>query len=78
MTRAPEAPQWTTRQVFSAGPPVLPVAAAPPRIGTLLNLAPGQAWVHFCCRKVYQPDAEPGDACTVRLQCGQLDGASVA
>ena len=61
-----------------ANPPVLPAADAPARIGTLLNLAPAHAWVHFYCRKAHQPDAETVDPCTVRLQCGQRDGASVA
>ena len=61
-----------------ANPPGLPAADAPTRIGTLLNLAPAHAWVHFYCRKAYQPDAETVEPCTVRLQCGQRDGASVA
>ena len=60
-----------------ANPPVVPAADAPTRIGTLLNVAPTQAWVHFYCRKAHQPDAETVDPCTVRLQCGQQDGASV-
>ena len=61
-----------------ANPPVVPAADAPPtRIGTLLNLAPAQAWVHFYCRKAHQPDAETVDPCTVQLQCGQRDGPSV-
>ena len=78
MTRDPEASQWTTRQVFSADPPVLPVADAPPRIGTLLNLAPAHAWVHFYCRKAQPLDAETIEPCNFRIQCGQRDGASVA
>ena len=61
-----------------ANPPVVPAADAPTRIGTLLNLSPAQAWVHFYCRKVHQPDAGTVDPCTVRLQCGQRDGPSVA
>ena len=61
-----------------ANPPGLPAVDAPTRIGTLLNLAPAHAWVHFYCRKAYDPDAKTIDACTVRLQCGQRDGASVA
>ncbi len=61
-----------------ANPPGLPAADAPTRIGTLLNLAPAHAWVHFYCRKAYQPDAETVEPCTIRLQCGQRDGASVA
>ena len=61
-----------------ANPPVLPAADAPTRIGTLLNLAPAHAWVHFYCRKAHQPGAETIEPCTVRLQCGQRDGASVA
>ena len=61
-----------------ANPPVMRAADAPPtRIGTLLNLSPAQAWVHFYCRKAHQPDMEPADPCTVRLQCGQQDGPSV-
>ena len=62
-----------------ANPPVMPAADAPPtRIGTLLNLSPAQAWVHFYCRKTRQLEAETADPCTVRLQCGQRDGPSVA
>ena len=62
-----------------ANPPVMPAADAPPtRIGTLLNVAPAHAWVHFYCRKANQPEAETADSCTVRLQCGQQDGAPVA
>ena len=61
-----------------ANPPVLPTADTPTRIGTLLNLAPAHAWVHFYCRKAQHPDTETMDPCTVRLQCGQRDGASVA
>ena len=61
-----------------ANPPIMPTADTPTRIGTLLNLAPGHAWVHFYCRKAYDPDAETIEPCTVRLQCGQRDGASVA
>ena len=61
-----------------ANPPVLPAADAPARIGTLLNLAPAHAWVHFYCRKAQQSDAETVEPCTVRLQCGQRDGAPVA
>ena len=61
-----------------ANPPVVPAADAPPtRIGTLLNLSPAQAWVHFYCRKAHQPEAETADPCNVRLQCGQQDGPSV-
>ena len=61
-----------------ANPPVVPAADAPPtRIGTLLNLAPAQAWVHFYCRKAHQPEAETANPCTVELQCGQQDGPSV-
>ena len=58
--------------------PILPAAEAPTRIGTLLNLSPAQAWVHFYCRKAHQPEAETVDPCNVRLQCGQQDGPSVA
>ncbi len=61
-----------------ANPPVMPTADAPTRIGTLLNLSPAHAWVHFYCRKAHQPDAETADPCNVQLQCGQQDGASVA
>ena len=61
-----------------ANPPVVPAADAPTRIGTLLNVAPTQAWVHFYCRKTHQPDAETADPCNVQLQCGQQDGPSVA
>ena len=61
-----------------ANPPVVPAADTPTRIGTLLNVAPTQAWVHFYCRKAHQPDAETADPCTVRLQCGQQDGSPVA
>ena len=62
-----------------ANPPVMSAADAPPtRLGTLLNLSPAQAWVHFYCRKAHQPDAETADPCTVQLQCGQQDGSSVA
>ena len=61
-----------------ANPPVVPAADAPTRIGTLLNLSPAQAWVHFYCRKAHQPDTETVDPCTVQLQCGQQDGAPVA
>ena len=61
-----------------ANPPVVPAVDAPTRIGTLLNLSPAQAWVHFYCRKAHQPDAETADPCAVRLRCGQQDGASVA
>ena len=61
-----------------ANPPIMPTSDTPTRIGTLLNLAPAHAWVHFYCRKAHQPDAETMDPCTVRLQCGQRDGASVA
>ena len=62
-----------------ANSPVVPAADAPPtRIGTLLNVAPAQAWVHFYCRKAHQPDAEMTDPCNVQLQCGQRDGAPVA
>ena len=61
-----------------ANPPIMPAADTPTRIGTLLNLAPGHAWVHFYCRKAQHPDAETVEPCTVRLQCGQRDGASVA
>ena len=60
-----------------ANPPVMPTSDTPTRIGTLLNLAPAHAWVHFYCRKAHRPDAETVDPCTVRLQCGQRDGASV-
>ena len=61
-----------------ANPPIMPTADTPTRIGTLLNLAPAHAWVHFYCRKAQHPDAETVEPCTVRLQCGQRDGASVA
>ena len=61
-----------------ANPPVVPAADAPTRIGTLLNLSPAHAWVHFYCRKAHQPDAETADPCNVQLQCGQQDGPSVA
>ncbi len=61
-----------------ANPPVVPAADAPTRIGTLLNLSPAQAWMHFYCRKAHQPDAETADPCNVQLQCGQQDGAPVA
>ena len=61
-----------------ANPPVMPAADAPTRIGTLLNVAPAHAWVHFYCRKAHQPEAEPADPCNVQLQCGQQAGASVA
>ena len=61
-----------------ANPPIMPTSDTPTRIGTLLNLAPAHAWVHFYCRKAHQPDAETVDPCNVRLQCGQRDGASVA
>ena len=61
-----------------ANPPVVPAADTPTRIGTLLNLSPAHAWVHFYCRKAHQPDAETADPCTVQLQCGQQDGSSVA
>ncbi len=61
-----------------ANPPIMPAADTPTRIGTLLNLAPAHAWVHFYCRKAQHPDAETVEPCTVRLQCGQRDGASVA
>ena len=61
-----------------ANPPVMPAADAPPtRIGTLLNLSPAQAWVHFYCRKAHQPEAETVEPCNVRLQCGQQAGPSV-
>ena len=61
-----------------ANPPVMRAADAPPtRIGTLLNLSPAQAWVHFYCRKAHQPEAETAGPCNVRLQCGQQDGPSV-
>ncbi len=61
-----------------ANPPIMPTADTPTRIGTLLNLAPAHAWVHFYCRKAQHPDAETIEPCNVRLQCGQRDGASVA
>ena len=61
-----------------ANPPVVPVADAPTRIGTLLDLSPAQAWVHFYCRKAQQPDVETADPCNVQLQCGQQDGPSIA
>ena len=61
-----------------ANPPVMPAADAPTRIGTLLNLSPAHAWVHFYCRKAHRPDAETADPCNVQLQCGQQDGPSVA
>ena len=61
-----------------ANPPAAVDAAAPTRVATLQNLAPADAWVHFYCRKPYRPDAETADPCTVRLQCGQRDGALVA
>ena len=61
-----------------ANPPIMPTADTPTRIGTLLNLAPAHAWVHFYCRKAQRPDAETVEPCNVRLQCGQRDGASVA
>ena len=51
-------------------------ASAPAHVATLMNLSPWQAWVHFYCRKAHQPDAETGDPCRVRLQCGQRDGAA--
>ena len=61
-----------------ANPPGLPAADAPTRIGTLLNLAPAHAWVHFYCRKAQPPAGETIEPCAVRLQCGQQEGASVA
>ena len=51
-------------------------ASAPAHVATLMNLSPWQTWVHFYCRKAYQPDAETVDPCRVRLQCGQRDGAA--
>ncbi len=51
-------------------------ASAPSHVATLMNLSPWQAWVHFYCRKAYQPDAETADPCRVSLQCGQRDGAA--
>ena len=64
--------------VSVANPPAPVDAAAPPRVATLQNLAPGHAWVHFYCRKAHDPDAETIEPCTVRLQCGQRDGALTA
>ncbi len=61
-----------------ANPPIMPTADTPTRIGTLLNLAPAHAWVHFYCRKAQHPDAETIEPCNVRLQCGQRDGTPVA
>ena len=61
-----------------ANPPVMPATDAPTRIGTLLNLSPAHAWMHFYCRKAHRPDAETADPCNIQLQCGQQDGASVA
>ena len=51
-------------------------ASAPSHVATLMNLSPWQAWVHFYCRKAYQPDTETTDGCRVSLQCGQKDGAA--
>ena len=64
--------------VSVTNPPAPVDAAAPTRVATLLNVAPAHAWVHFYCRKAHDPAAETVDPCTVRLQCGQRDGAPVA
>ena len=37
---------------------------------TLLNLSPGQAWVHlYCLKDRAGPDADPPDACAVTFEC---------
>ena len=61
-----------------ANPPAPVDVVAPTRVATLLNLSPAQAWVHFYCRKAHQSGADPVEACHVRLQCGQQEGAPVA
>ena len=53
-------------------------ATAPTRVGTLLNLSPAQAWVHFYCRKAHRPDADTADSCNVSMQCEQEGEPSVA
>ena len=59
-----------------ADKPAASDASFPSHVATLMNLSPWQAWVHFYCRKAYQPDAETVDPCRVSLQCGQRDGAA--
>ena len=50
-----------------------------PRVATLLNLSPWQAWVHLYCQKARPAsDADPVAPCTVRFECNGMSGEPVA